>query len=99
MVNWYFLLEVLRRIGFDTWYVHTIAQVVLGGQTAISINCEIGPYFRNMSGLHEGDPLSPLLFNFVGESSVNYPINSKHSGTYTRVVPHLILGGPRTFNH
>jgi hypothetical protein len=46
-VNWPFLQEVLLRKGFDPGYVHRIMQLVTGGQTAISINGEVGPYFQN----------------------------------------------------
>jgi hypothetical protein len=49
-VNWLFLHEVLTRKGFDPALVHIMMQVVLGGQTTISINGEIGPYFRNKQG-------------------------------------------------
>jgi hypothetical protein len=41
-VNWNFLLEVLRAKGFDGGVVHRISQLVMGGQTAISINGEVG---------------------------------------------------------
>ena len=67
-VNWSFLIEVLRRKGFDAGYIHKIEQLVSGGQTAISINGEIGPYYRNKRGVRQGDPLSPLLINFVVEA-------------------------------
>ena len=50
-VNWSFLIEVLRRKGFDAGYIHKIQQLVSGGQTAISINGEVGPYFRNKRGV------------------------------------------------
>ena len=40
-------------------------QLVMGGQMVISINGEIGPYFKNKIGMRQGYPLSPLLFDFV----------------------------------
>jgi hypothetical protein len=49
-VNWLFLREVLTRNGFDAAYVHRVLQLVLGGQTIIAINGEIGPYFWNKRG-------------------------------------------------
>ncbi|KAK1660883.1 hypothetical protein QYE76_049042 [Lolium multiflorum] len=67
-VNWEFLAEVLRCKGFEEAYIHRVLQLVSGGQTAISINGVIGPYFRNKRGVRQGDPLSPLLFNFIGEA-------------------------------
>jgi hypothetical protein len=64
-VNWGFLKEVILRQGFDGAYMHRIMQLVGGGQTAISINGEIGPYFRNKRGVRQRDPISPLLFDLV----------------------------------
>ena len=50
-VSWAFLREVLLKKGFSGGYAHRIMQLVMGGQTAIAINGEIGPYFRNKRGV------------------------------------------------
>jgi hypothetical protein len=50
IVNWQFLREVLLIKGFEPAFVYRLMQLVSGGQTAISINGEIGPYFRNKRG-------------------------------------------------
>jgi hypothetical protein len=36
-----------------------------GGQTTIYVNREIGPFFYNARGMRKGDPLSPILFDFM----------------------------------
>jgi hypothetical protein len=46
-VNWYFPQEVLLRKGFSAMVVHRLMQLVRGGQTAINVNGEVGPFFRN----------------------------------------------------
>jgi hypothetical protein len=92
-VNWDFLTEVLRAKGFDSGVVHRILQLVTGGQTAISINGEAGPFFRNKRGLRQGDPLSPLLFNFMAEALSVMLSKAAEAGHIAGVVPHLIPGG------
>ena len=44
-VSWKFLREVLSKKGFESGFIHRILQLVSGGQTAISINGEVGPFF------------------------------------------------------
>ncbi|KAK1679281.1 hypothetical protein QYE76_040129 [Lolium multiflorum] len=92
-VNWEFLAEVLRCKGFEEAYIHRVLQLVSGGQTAISINGVIGPYFRNKRGVRQGDPLSPLLFNFIGEALSGILSAVGAAGHLQGVVPHLIPGG------
>jgi hypothetical protein len=62
-VNWAFMREVLVRKGFKFGFIHRVMQIVSGGQTAICINGEVVPYFRNKRGVRQGDPISPLLFS------------------------------------
>jgi hypothetical protein len=64
-VSWDFLRTVLSRKGFEGGLVHRLMQLVSGGQTAISIDGEVGPYFRNKRGVHQGNLISPLIFNFM----------------------------------
>jgi hypothetical protein len=68
-------------------------QLVAGGQTAISINGEVGPFFRNKRGVRQGDPLSPLLFNFIGEALSGILSAASRAGHIHGVVPHLLDGG------
>jgi hypothetical protein len=89
-VNWQFLL--LRK-GFEPAYVHKIMQLVRGGQTTISINGEVGPYFRNKRGVCQGDPISPLLFDFVADALEAIMSKARVAGHIEGVVPHLIPGG------
>ena len=63
-----FLKEVMGPKGFSPLWVSWIIQMVRGGQTAINVNKELGPYFRNSKGVMQGDPISPLLFNIVVET-------------------------------
>jgi len=42
--------------------------IFLKGEVCININGENGPYFMTHRGLKQGGPLSPLLFNLVGDA-------------------------------
>ena len=41
--------------------------MISGGSVGFKVNDEIGPYFQTKRGLHQGDPLSPILFNIVAD--------------------------------
>lgn len=64
-MNWEFLWEFLLGKDFEAGWVHRIMQLVVGGQTAVSVNGKVSKYFHNRRGLRQGNPISPLLFNFV----------------------------------
>jgi hypothetical protein len=40
---------------------------VRGGRVAIKVNDNFGPYFPTFAGVRQRDPLSPLLFDIVGD--------------------------------
>jgi hypothetical protein len=92
-VNWDFLQEVLLRKGFSATVVHRLMQLVRGGQTAINVNGEIGPFFRNARGVRQGDLLSPILFDFLVDALAAMLARARDAGHIRGVVPHLILGG------
>jgi hypothetical protein len=45
-VNWAFLRTVLTRKGFESGNIHRLMHLVSGGQTAICINGEVGPFLE-----------------------------------------------------
>ncbi|KAE8809246.1 hypothetical protein D1007_14148 [Hordeum vulgare] len=89
-VNWPFLRQVLLAKGFDGAYVHQIMQLVLGGHTAISVNGQVSTFFANGRGLRQGDPLSPILFNFVVDALSRILSRVAASGHISPVISHLI---------
>ena len=82
--------EVLLRVGFDPGWVYRALSLVSGGQTAITINGEMGNFFRNGRGVRQGDPLSPLLFDYVVQALAAILDAAKRTGHIKGVVPHLI---------
>jgi hypothetical protein len=66
-VSWDFLFEVLQSRGFSEKWISWIKQLVIGGSIGIMVNGKDSPYFKPGKGLRQGDPISPLLFNLVGD--------------------------------
>ena len=96
--SWPFLREVLARKGFDSGIIHSLMQLVSGGQTSIAINGEIGPFFRNKRGVRQGDPVSPLLFDFMVDALAGLLDKARIANHIQGVIPHLIPGGCPTFS-
>jgi hypothetical protein len=92
-VNWAFLCSVLTRKGFESGNIHRLMHLVSGGQTAICINGEVGPFFINKRGVRLGDPISPLLFDFMADVLSALIDAAARAGHLRGVVPHLIQGG------
>jgi mannosylglycoprotein endo-beta-mannosidase len=67
-VSWTFLFDMLTARGFDPVWINWIKHIVIGGYLGILVNGEDSAYFKTGKGLRQGDPLSPLLFNLVGDA-------------------------------
>ena len=67
--------------------------LVSGGQTVIAINGEVGHFFCNKRAVRQGEPLSPLLFDFLVDA-LDLILNKVSVAYHIRgMAPHLILGG------
>jgi hypothetical protein len=66
-VHWGFLLQCLRKRGFNETLCKWIQDVLQNGTFAVKVNNSIGPYFLSYKGVRQGDPLSPLLFNIAAD--------------------------------
>lgn len=68
-------------------------QFLMGSKTAININGEQGTFFGNGRGVTQGDPLSPILLNFVLDSLSTMLDAAKQAGHIHGLVDHLIPEG------
>lgn len=66
-VQWPFLMEVLRALGFSDKWREWICGLLATSSTRIMVNGIPGKPILNCIGLRQGDPISPLLFILIME--------------------------------
>lgn len=92
-VQWGFMMEVLEKKNFPVKWIGWMKQVIEGRRVGIIVIGQPGNFFRTYKGLRQGDPLSPLLFNLVGDTLSMMLDKAKGSGLIRGLVPDLIEGG------
>ena len=91
--KWDFLYEVLEKKNFDPIMISWIKKINEGGKVSININGEQGAFFKTFRGLRQGDLLSPLMFNLVGDALAVILDKAKESGVLQGLVLDLVPGG------
>src|SRR6185312_108726 len=92
-VCWDFLFDCLKIRGFSVTWCDWIKQVVSGGTVSLKVNDLTGSYFMSHKGLRQGDPLSPILFNFVTDNLTRMVRQAQRNGLITGLADNLIPQG------
>jgi hypothetical protein len=66
-INPGYLSKVLTSFGFPDRFIRCINSIFFGNKVAINVNGFFTAPVKQLRGLRQGDPLSPLLFNFALE--------------------------------
>jgi hypothetical protein len=67
--------------------------VVEKGSVGVNLNGEESTYFKPGKGLRQGDPLSPLLFNLIGDVLTRMLAKAERCGQIRGVMPNFRVGG------
>lgn len=98
-INWRFLESVMSQKGFSLQWIRCMMGFVCGGKVAVKVNHKVGPFFRTYQGVRQGDPLSPVLFNFAVDGLSALVKSAQQQGLIKGLVPHLIPGGCAILQH
>ncbi|WMV25589.1 hypothetical protein MTR67_018974 [Solanum verrucosum] len=79
-VNWRFLLDILKRMGFGVKWINWIRHCISTVSFSVLINGSPVGFFKAERGLRQGDPLSPFLFILAMEGLNNTVKKAKHIG-------------------
>ncbi|WVZ69867.1 hypothetical protein U9M48_018590 [Paspalum notatum var. saurae] len=92
-VSWNFLFEVLASRGFDPLWIKWIKMLVVGGSVGVCLNGEESAFFKPGKGLRQGDPISPLLFNLVGDVLAKMMMKAARAGLIKGLLTDFVTEG------
>ncbi|GJZ03380.1 putative RNA-directed DNA polymerase, eukaryota, reverse transcriptase zinc-binding domain protein [Tanacetum coccineum] len=84
-VNWSFLQNTMRQMGFGTKWKSWIASCLSSTSISILVNGSPSKEFKMERGLRQGDPLSPFLFLMVVEALQISILEACEKGLYKGV--------------
>ena len=86
-------MNVWKKRVFHSKWCYWIKQVVSGGTISVKMNNKIGSYIKSFKGVRQGDPLSPILFNFVAECLTKMVHKTQENNLIIGLISHVIPNG------
>lgn len=83
-------LPVLKRGDLIKKWCSWIKQVITGGTVSVKVINKIGPYIKSFKGVRQGDPLSPILFNFIADCLTRMVQQAEARGLVTGLISHIV---------
>ncbi|SAL96475.1 hypothetical protein, partial, partial [Absidia glauca] len=87
-----YLSKVLTSFGFPVNFVRCISSIFFGNKIRINVNGFFTEMVEQQRGLRQGDPLSPLLFNFALEPFLLAILQDSHFSGYLPPLGHANVG-------
>jgi hypothetical protein len=76
--------------GFSLSWCAWIQKIISGGHVGVKVNDDVCPFFCTYKSLHQGDPLSSILFNIVADMLAILFARAKEENQFHGIVPYLI---------
>lgn len=81
-VNWNFVFHVLQMMNFDERWISWIKAMYKASKISVLVNGAPTDEFASSRGLRQGDSLSPLMFNLVGEVLSRLLVSANKKGIF-----------------